>query len=84
MHKTFPPYLPIHYIIGNRGFPVQNVQARLGTASSWAIWRSPNLSAPNYRADLRQGVAMEYVSCKPAESAHELFDEEYEPVEEEQ
>ena len=42
------------------------------------------LSAPNYKADLRQGVAVEYVSCEPTESARELFDEEYEPVEEEQ
>ena len=43
-----------------------------------------HLSAPNYKADLRQGVAVEYVSCEPTESARELFDEEYEPVEEEQ
>ena len=43
-----------------------------------------NLSARNYKADLRQGVAVEYVSCEPTESARELFDEEYEPVEEEQ
>ena len=42
------------------------------------------LSAPNYKADLRQGVAVEYVSCEPMESARELFDEECEPVEEEQ
>ena len=37
----------------------------------------------NYKADTRQGVAVEYVSCEPTESARELFDEEYEPVEEE-
>lgn len=37
-----------------------------------------HLSAPNYKADLRQGVAVEYVSCEPTESARELFDEEYE------
>ena len=43
-----------------------------------------HLSAPNYKADLRQGVTVEYVSCEPTESARELFDEEYEPVEEEQ
>ena len=43
-----------------------------------------HLSAPNYKADLRQGVAVEYVSCEPTESARELFDEECEPVEEEQ
>ena len=36
-----------------------------------------HLSAPNYKADLRQGVAVEYVSCEPTESARELFDEEY-------
>ena len=42
------------------------------------------LSAPNYKADLRQGAAVEYVSCEPTESARELFDGEYEPVEEEQ
>ena len=43
----------------------------------------PNLSAPNYKTDLRQGVAMEYVSCEPAESAHELFGEDSAPGEEE-
>ena len=43
-----------------------------------------HLSAPNYKADLRQGVAVEYVSCEPTESARELFDEDYDPVEEEQ
>lgn len=41
-----------------------------------------NLSARNYKADLRQGVAVEYVSCEPTVSAQELFDEDYEPVEE--
>ena len=43
-----------------------------------------NLSAPNYKADLRRGVAVEYVSCEPTESASELFDEGYKPVKEEQ
>ena len=43
-----------------------------------------HLSAPNYKADLRQGVAVEYVSCEPTESARELFDEDCESVEEEQ
>ena len=43
-----------------------------------------HLSAPNYKADLRQGVAVEYVSCEPTESARELFDEDCEPVEEAQ
>ena len=37
-----------------------------------------------YHADTRQGVAVEYVSCEPTESARELFDEDCEPVEEEQ
>lgn len=41
------------------------------------------LSAPNYKADLRQGVAVEYVSCEPTESACEMVDED-EPVEKEQ
>ena len=43
-----------------------------------------NLSAPNYKADLRQGVAVEYVSCEPTGNACEIVDEEgedYEPVE---
>ena len=43
-----------------------------------------HLSAPNYKADLRQGVAVEYVSCEPTGNARELFDEDYEPVEKEQ
>ena len=44
-----------------------------------------NLSARNYKADLRQGVAVEYVSCEPMGNACEMVDEEgeeYEPVEE--
>ena len=44
-----------------------------------------NLSARNYKADLRQGVAVEYVSCEPTGNAYEIVDEEdedYEPVEE--
>ena len=39
------------------------------------------LSAPNYTADLRQGVAVEYVSCEPSITARELFDEDTEPEE---
>ncbi len=39
-------------------------------------------SAPNYRADLRQGVAVEYVSCEPSITARELFGEDVAPVEE--
>ena len=30
---------------------------------------------PNCRADLRQGVAVEYVFCEPTEGTRELFDE---------
>lgn len=45
---------------------------------------SSHLSAPNYRADLRQGVAVEYVSCEPTESARELFDEGCDPGKKEQ
>ena len=44
-----------------------------------------NLSAPNCKADLRQRVAVEYVSCEPTGNACEIVDEEdedYEPVEE--
>jgi len=51
---------------------------------SWYLEIPSHLTAPNYRADLRQGVAVEYVSCEPTQGAHELFDEEYEPVEDEQ
>ena len=40
-----------------------------------------HLSAPNYTADLRQGVAVEYVSCEPTPAARELFDEDTEPEE---
>ena len=40
-----------------------------------------HLSAPNYTADLRQGVAVEYVSCEPTPAARELFDEDAEPEE---
>ena len=37
-------------------------------------------TAPN-NADLRQDLAVEYVSCEPMGHARELFDEEYEPEE---
>ena len=43
-----------------------------------------HLTAPNYKADLRQGMAVEYISCEPTESARELFDENCESVEEDQ
>ena len=42
-----------------------------------------SFSAPNYRADLQQGVAGEYVSCEPTESARELFGEDAAPGEKE-
>ena len=42
-----------------------------------------SFSAPNYRADLRQGVAVEYVSCEPSITARELFGEDAAPVGEE-
>ena len=32
---------------------------------------------PNYIADIREGVAVEYVSCEPSENLKELFPEEY-------
>ena len=32
---------------------------------------------PNYTADIREGVAVEYVSCEPSENLKELFPEEY-------
>ena len=32
---------------------------------------------PNYTADIREGVAVEYVSCEPTENLKELFPEEY-------
>ena len=40
-----------------------------------------HLSAPNYTADLRQGVAVEYVSCEPTPAARELFKEDAEQEE---
>lgn len=32
---------------------------------------------PNYTADIREGVAVEYVSCEPSDGLKELFPEEY-------
>ena len=32
---------------------------------------------PNCTADIREGVAVEYVSCEPPDSLRELFSEEY-------
>lgn len=36
-----------------------------------------------YKADLRKGVAVEYVSCEPSITARELFGEDTVPVEDE-
>ena len=35
------------------------------------------MDMPNYIADLREGVAVEYVSCEPSENLKALFPEEY-------
>ena len=37
----------------------------------------PTQCHPNYTADIREGVAVEYVSCEPTEGWKELFPEEY-------
>ena len=37
----------------------------------------PTQCHPNYTADIREGVAVEYVSCEPTENLKELFPEEY-------
>lgn len=44
----------------------------------------PTRCHPNYTADIREGVAVEYVSCEPSESARGLRDEDGEPVEDKQ
>ena len=41
----------------------------------WDI--DPALCHPNYTADIREGVAVEYVSCEPPENLKELFSEGY-------
>ena len=38
---------------------------------------NPTQCHPNYTADIREGVAIEYVSCKPSDSLKELFSEGY-------
>ena len=43
-----------------------------------------SFSVPNYKADLRQGVAVESVSCEPSTTAREIFDEDAATVEEAQ
>jgi len=37
----------------------------------------PTQCHPNYTADIREGVAIEYVSCEPPENLKELFSEGY-------
>ena len=37
----------------------------------------PTQYHPNYTADIREGVAVEYVSCGPSEGLKELFPEQY-------
>ena len=37
----------------------------------------PTQCHPDYTADIREGVAVEYVSCEPSENLKELFPEEY-------
>ena len=37
----------------------------------------PTRCCPNYTADIREGVAIEYVSCEPSENMKELFPEGY-------
>lgn len=38
---------------------------------------NPAQCRPNYTADIREGVAIEYVSCEPSDSLKELFSEGY-------
>ena len=45
--------------------------------SSSGIWTLPTQCHPNYTADIREGVAIEYVSCEPSDSLKELFPEGY-------
>ena len=37
----------------------------------------PTQCHPNYTADIREGVAIEYISCEPPENLKELFPEGY-------
>ena len=37
----------------------------------------PTQRRPNYTADIREGVAIEYISCEPSENLKELFSEGY-------
>ena len=37
----------------------------------------PTQCHPNYTANIREGVAIEYVSCEPSDSLKELFPEGY-------
>ena len=38
---------------------------------------NPTQCRPNYTADIREGVAIEYISCEPPENLKELFPEGY-------
>ena len=38
---------------------------------------NPTQCHPDYTADIREGVAIEYVSCEPSDSLKELFSEGY-------
>ncbi|MGM9653534.1 MAG: DUF4368 domain-containing protein [Eubacteriales bacterium] len=62
--------------------------ALLSTTSSSGIWTSTSAQwHPNYTADIREGVAVEYVSCEQSENLKELVPEkcgdEYEVLEDE-
>ena len=37
----------------------------------------PTQCRPNYTAEIREGVAIEYISCEPPENLKELFQEGY-------
>ena len=66
---------------GGRGGFVKAVRKRMEMRT--LTDRIPGELAELYRRS-PAGRGGEYVSCEPTESARELFDEEYEPVEEEQ
>lgn len=38
---------------------------------------NPTQCRPSYTADVREGVAIEYISCEPPENLKELFPEGY-------
>lgn len=49
----------------------------LSSTTSWYLDINPTQCHPNYTADIREGVAIEYVSCEPSDSLKELFSEGY-------